>query len=147
MDKTYSLDAFLRTMAEGAETPEYQTEKQLLDFTERVCEIMRQQEVSRTELATRLGRSKAWVTKLLRGNENMTVSTMVSVLLALGHHLKLEAQPAEPRSQGWEAYRDLPRFLNTIRVFPACEDTAGAEQFESYEGGHDTERSALVCAA
>ncbi len=147
MDKAYKLDEFLQTMAEGAETPEYQTEKQLLDFTERVCEIMRQQDVSRTELATRLGRSKAWVTKLLRGNENMTVSTMVSVLLALGYHLRLEAQPAEPRSQDWQAYRDLPRFLNTIRIFPVCEDTAGDEQFESYERGHDTERSALVCAA
>lgn len=147
MDKTHTTDDFLRSMAEGAETPEYQTEKQLLDFTEQVCAILREQEVSRTELAARLGKTKAWVTKLLRGDENMTVLTMVSVLLALGHHLKLEAQPVASRSQDWEAYRDLPRFLNTIRVFPVCESTAGDEQFESYERSHDTERSALVCAA
>lgn len=83
----------LKLMGEGAESPVYQTEKVILDFTERICEIMENQGTSRSELAARLGRSRAWVTKLLRGDHNMTIATMVSVMVALGYQMRLEMQP------------------------------------------------------
>jgi transcriptional regulator with XRE-family HTH domain len=44
---------------------------------------MTEQNVSRAELARRLTTSRAWVTKLLRGNANFTLHTMVKVSTAL----------------------------------------------------------------
>ena len=45
---------------------------------------MQQDGVSRSDLARRLGRSPAWVTKALRGGHNWTINSMVRFGLALG---------------------------------------------------------------
>lgn len=92
----------LKLMGKGAESPVYQTEKVILDFTERICEIMEDQGTNRSELAARLGRSRAWVTKLLRGDHNMTIATMVSVMMALGYEMRLESQPQGIARPRWE---------------------------------------------
>lgn len=59
------------------------------DFTEEVCRLMEIQKVSRGELARRLGSSPAYVTKILRGNVNFTLASMVKVARALGAELRV----------------------------------------------------------
>jgi transcriptional regulator with XRE-family HTH domain len=62
---------------------DYWIEGAILDFTDDVCRLMDEIGVSRVELARRIGTSPAYVTKLLRGNVNFTLSTMVRVARAL----------------------------------------------------------------
>jgi ribosome-binding protein aMBF1 (putative translation factor) len=76
-----------------ADDPEFLTEEKILDFTERVVLEMDKKGISRVQLATSLGRSKAFVTKLLKGDANMTIKTMVTVAQALGCNLHLDLYP------------------------------------------------------
>jgi transcriptional regulator with XRE-family HTH domain len=76
-----------------AEDPEFLTEEKILDFTERVVLEMGKKEITRAQLADSLGKSKAFVTKLLKGDANMTIKTMVTVAQALGCSLHLDLYP------------------------------------------------------
>jgi len=64
--------------------PDYVLEGIVLDLTDRIALAMQEQGVSRAELAERLGVSRAYITKLLGGNTNMTLRTLVRLALALG---------------------------------------------------------------
>lgn len=72
---------------------EFLTEEKILEFTERVLVEMEKKNITRVQLATSLGNSKPFVTKLLKGNANMTVKTMVAVAHALGCNLHLDLYP------------------------------------------------------
>src|SRR5437588_12201455 len=68
----------------------FQQERLILDATERICELMHEQDVSRTELALRLGKSKGYVSQMLDGTRNMTLRSVADFFLALGRaaHLR-----------------------------------------------------------
>lgn len=63
-----------------------QQERLILEVTEFIVELMQEQNVTRTELAKRLGRSKGWISQLLAGEANFTLRTLADVFGALGHH-------------------------------------------------------------
>lgn len=70
-----------------------------LAFTEDVCAVMEEKKISRTELARRLGTSPAYVTKLLRGDTNFTLATLVKVARALGAELEVRLHADSHREQ------------------------------------------------
>jgi transcriptional regulator with XRE-family HTH domain len=72
---------------------EFRTEEVIIDFTEKVAAAMQERGMSRVELAQRLGVSKALVTKLLNGNPNLTIRTMVSLAAALKCELLVDFDP------------------------------------------------------
>lgn len=70
------------------------------DFTEALCMRMDQQGVSRAELARRIGTSQAYVTKVLRGNVNFTLATLVKLAGAVGARVRLElSEPAARQTE------------------------------------------------
>lgn len=62
----------------------HQEEYLILQVTERICQLMEDKNVSRTELAARLGTTKGYVTQLLNGQANMTLRKLADVFAALG---------------------------------------------------------------
>ncbi|WP_287963469.1 helix-turn-helix transcriptional regulator [Alcanivorax sp.] len=62
-------------------------EEFILDVTENIWEEMERQGVNKTQLAERLGKSKAYVSQLLNGSRNMTLRTLADICFAL------EAEP------------------------------------------------------
>ena len=56
-----------------------------------ITRLMDEAGVSRAELARRLGKSRAFVTRLLDGSVNMTIRTISNVLFHLGHRVDLQA--------------------------------------------------------
>jgi len=72
---------------------EFRLEELILDFTEKIVQKMREQDISRAELARRLGVSRAFVTKLLNGNPNLTIKTMMSIADVLGCDLNIDIYP------------------------------------------------------
>lgn len=72
---------------------EFLTEEKILEFTERVVLEMEHRDIKRAQLAEALGKTKPFVTKLLKGNANMTVKTMVGIAQALGCNLHLDLCP------------------------------------------------------
>ena len=72
-------------------------ERLILQATERIVELMQQQNVTRTELAQRLGKSKSWISQLLAGEANFTLRTLADVFGALGQRAVVDV---ERRSDG-----------------------------------------------
>lgn len=62
---------------------EFQQERVILDVTQMIRRIMKDQEITKADLAVRLHRSKAYITQLLDGRTNMTLRTISDVLCAL----------------------------------------------------------------
>jgi len=66
-------------------------EQLLFDATELISRAMVQQNVSKSELAKRIGKSKAYVTQVLSGQTNMTLRTLSDLAEALGYDVELGA--------------------------------------------------------
>jgi len=72
--------------------PEYLLEEVKLTFAEELSRLLEEQGVSRRQLAERLGTSRAYVTRILRTDYNLTAETMVKVALALDARVTLSLQ-------------------------------------------------------
>lgn len=78
----------IRSTPEGAKM--LRQEKFILEVTELICKFMKQQGVSRTELAERMGKSKGRVSQLLDGEANLTLRTLSDIFDALGHKVVVD---------------------------------------------------------
>lgn len=83
----------------------YWTECAVIEFTEELCRAMEAQSITRAELARRLDVSPAFITKVLRGDGNLTVETMAKLARAVGTELRMHLQ-AEGCLSTW--YDHLP---------------------------------------
>src|SRR5437016_242042 len=72
----------------------------LFEAAERVAELIDAADISRTELANRLGKSKGFVTQVLAGDRNMTLRTLADLGYVLGHSFDIVAKPATTGSGG-----------------------------------------------
>jgi len=54
----------------------------VLDLNEQIVDRMTARGLRRSDLAQRMGVSKAYITKVLRGNTNLTLRTLVALCLA-----------------------------------------------------------------
>jgi transcriptional regulator with XRE-family HTH domain len=79
---------------------EFRLEKIILDLTEQICKRMQDREITRTQLARDLNVSPAAVTKILNGNSNFTLRTLLSLGDALNLDLGIEFSPKEISAQG-----------------------------------------------
>lgn len=77
------------------EDAEFYAEELILDLTEQVVVAMEELGINRTELAARMGVSKAFITKLLRGNTNITLKTMASLARSLGCNVNIDICPKD----------------------------------------------------
>lgn len=68
-------------------------------FKEQVLNRMQQLSISKTRLASRLGTSPAYVSKLLGSEANVTMGTIVKLSQALDAELRLELVPKKDWSQ------------------------------------------------
>ena len=68
---------------------EFAKEELAYSATELIAELMDSEGVSKAELATRIGKSKAHVTQILSGSRNMTMHTLAEFTFALGYTVKL----------------------------------------------------------
>ena len=78
---------FREELESARKTFAFRLEKILLQLGEDICGLMRDQGLSRAEVAARLGVSRAYVTKVLNGNPNLTIKTLVKLSDALGRDL------------------------------------------------------------
>lgn len=92
-----SSDRFNAILERSKETATYWVEKAIIECTEDIIARMEDGDVSRSELARRLGKKPAFVTKLLRGNNNFTFETAVKI----AHALDTEFVP-HLRPKGWK---------------------------------------------
>jgi transcriptional regulator with XRE-family HTH domain len=85
----------LRATDEGRRLLE--EERVVFEAMEAIAELMQSQGVSRSQLAERLGKSAAFVTKLLSGENNFTLRTLADVYFALGRSVHVTHAPVGDR--------------------------------------------------
>lgn len=85
----------------------YNQEALILQATELLSTIMDDGDISKAELARKLGRSKAYVTQCLSGRQNLTLRTLADFFTALERRLELGAVPAD-RQTGCAVHRLYP---------------------------------------
>jgi plasmid maintenance system antidote protein VapI len=103
---------FAELFARARKLVAYRVEGAIMEFTEELCKLMHIQGVTKTELAQRLGCKPAYITKLLSGQNNFTIQTMVKTADAIGAEIRIHLQPAGVQSH----WVDLTTFnvTNTI---------------------------------
>ena len=95
-----NIDALREKINAARDTFDYRLEKILLQLGEDICLLMEQQGLSRTQLAERMGVSPAYITKILSGNPNLTIKSLLKLADAMGKELMLQFSPraAQKRS-------------------------------------------------
>ncbi len=78
--------------------PQYVASKLMVEINEAFCKRMKETNVSRTELAARIGKTQPYVSKLLNHGTNMTLMTIAKIAEALELDVKPPAfVPKESR--------------------------------------------------
>jgi transcriptional regulator with XRE-family HTH domain len=101
-----SVDILRSRIEEWQDDPAYQYEGLVLAITEQIVGLMEKQGLRRTDLADRLGTSKAYVTQLFDGPSNLTLRTLVKIACALDANIdvritqraKANGERAPPRT-------------------------------------------------
>jgi transcriptional regulator with XRE-family HTH domain len=102
---------YLRTKAEAArQTHAYRAEGASIRFTEDLVALMNSRGLTRTALAEKIGTSPAYVTKILRGETNFTLDSMVRIAQALDCKVTVGLSPlthsTAPKPRTNVNYRD-----------------------------------------
>lgn len=77
--------------------PEYWAEHIKLDFAFALDRLLLQRGMTRTGMAEILNSSSAYVTKVLRGDANLTIDTMAKLAFAIGGRVHVHISDAENR--------------------------------------------------
>ena len=68
-----------------------QQEKLILEVTDVLSDALRREGLSKTDLATRLEKTKGFVSQVLAGDRNLTLRTIADVADALGYEIHIQA--------------------------------------------------------
>src|SRR6185295_5768392 len=100
-----TIERYRKFVERAHASPFYWHEVAVHEFIMDLHRLMEEQHVSRAELARRIGTSRAYITKLLGGDANFTLMTMVKLAMALGGavHVHISDQRA------YTTWRDEPR--------------------------------------
>ncbi|MHB9038825.1 MAG: helix-turn-helix domain-containing protein [Armatimonadota bacterium] len=118
-----SIESLNERIRNAANRETYHVAKAIERVTETIYEIMEADGITQTELASRLGNTQSWVSKLLQGKQNMTIATAVKVFRALGYE-----------------YDPQVRFLKTDHA--NCQTECNIVTLNEYLGDSEYERAA-----
>ena len=108
------------------------------EFTEQICELMEREGVTAAELARRLGKSRAYVTQVLRGKD-IILRTAATLAFALGYRISFSAERLERPEMSftpdyvpiWGDVRAMQELLQNA----ADADDLGDEGGDAHPGG------------
>ena len=112
--------------------PEYLQEWLVINLSEDILAIMEEENLSRSDLAARLGVSRQYVTKLINRTPNLTLRSLAEIAAALGRQVtvRLEMPPpplaATPMAEAKSARAEQPPHPATGRRVPARRKRAAA---------------------
>ena len=79
--------------------PDYEFDRVAIDIGEQIVARMEERGMTQADLARAMGVSRARVSQILRGNDNLTLKSIVAVAIALDCRVEMLLQPvptAEP---------------------------------------------------
>src|SRR5207248_1599985 len=124
------------------ETEAFDKEVARSEVSDLIDSLMKKEGVKKAELAKRLGKSRAYVTKILQGNANFTLDTLVLIARALGYKF---APVFLPKAE-WDSTVEVHLSTKPIRTKPK-EKLANDDYIAGplhAEGGDDEESGGRV---
>jgi len=120
-----SAKTFKELFAEARKGNRFWVEGAILEFTADIERLMDQQGITKTELASRLGTSQAYVTKALRGTANFTMETMVKLSRAVGGTLHVHVAHEKAKVHWLDKFeggkvRQIREEVKTLDVVPCA---------------------------
>ena len=105
-----SIERYRQLLDRVESSPDYWREAAIIEFTEGLCRRMEEKKISKAELARRMGTSRAYITRLLGGDANFTLGTMVKLALAVDGSLvvRIADKGAVPQWENAPAAALLP---------------------------------------
>ncbi|MCX6605249.1 MAG: helix-turn-helix transcriptional regulator [Acidobacteria bacterium] len=82
----------------------FEREALTLDASELVIGLMKEQGVTRAQMAEMLGTSRAHISQLLNGSRNMTLVTLTDLAAALGQRVQVGARPINAASSSGRSH-------------------------------------------
>ena len=74
-------------------------EELIFEVTEMLCEALETGKISKSELASKLGKSKGFVSQLLAGGRNLTLRTLADIADALGCRTRFSLESSEVQTK------------------------------------------------
>lgn len=119
----------------------FSLEKATLDAAELIAKLMDDKDMSKADLARHLGKSRAWVTQLLSGKENLTVRTLAEILYALGYELDLGMHSLE---SGVGRADPVANFSSPQECWPQAGRTSDFERWPNARNYGDPSNASLT---
>lgn len=88
-----NLEGVREQLGVARKTFSYRLEKVLFQVAERVCLLLDEGDIARTDLAKKMGVTPAYITKLLNGNPNLTIKSLLKLADAFEHELFIDFVP------------------------------------------------------
>ncbi len=104
-----SKGAFKSFIKDAKNRDSYWIEKAILAFTSELYKLMRENGITKKEMATIIGTSPAYITKIFRGNANFTIESMVKLTRALDGKLSIHVSHKDSKV----IWRDIINGKNT----------------------------------
>jgi transcriptional regulator with XRE-family HTH domain len=133
-------------LSQARETHEYRAEGASIEFTNALVTRMREVGVSRSELARKIRANPAYISKILRGETNFTLDTMVKIATALDSDFRCHLQPSGAKSQWLDVYSTRTR-KTSFENLEVPENVISPAQFKRVNFPMETHVTAAACAA
>ena len=104
---------FTKLLEQAKQGNAYWVEKIIQTFTEEVSQKMRRDNITKKELAERLETSPAYITKVLRGDTNFTVESMVKIANSLDMQVHVHLAPKETNVRWFDVYESQVNVNNS----------------------------------
>jgi transcriptional regulator with XRE-family HTH domain len=114
--------SFNNLLEEAKTHIEFWIQEAIVDFTEEVFRKMGEQKVTRAKLAEKINVNPAYITKILRGDTNFTLETMVKVARALNSRVRIHLQREDCHSEWMEFLKTEPMTPDPKIISPEWND-------------------------
>lgn len=133
-------------LSQARETHEYRAEGASIEFTNAMVNRMRETGVSRSELARKIAVNPAYISKILRGETNFTLDTMVKIAAALECEFRCHLQPSGAKSQWLDVYSTRTR-KTSFENLEVPENVISPAQFKRVTFPRETHVAITACTA
>lgn len=82
----------------------YRVEKSKLEFVRGISRVMEHKNINNAELARRMDKSPSYITKVMRGDCNFTMDSMVKIVHALGSSIHIHVADSRADVRWVEAF-------------------------------------------
>jgi len=125
-----SIEKYRERVRSIENTPEFLLELVKLTFAEELSRLLDQKGMTHGQLAEKLGTSRAYVTRILRTDYNLTAETMVKIARALDARVELALVPKDAPARARTVASRVSHDRARRREFVAADRPARARRNE-----------------